>query len=83
MHVTSTTMCTSYFRAAFHIDHQVLRKILASTIQENAPMMKELLTVDPTVFLPSIPHLVYQYCFYINYPSQRLSEKNPEIPDDD
>mmetsp|Transcript_26756 Transcript_26756/g.58259 ORF Transcript_26756/g.58259 Transcript_26756/m.58259 type:complete len:189 (+) Transcript_26756:165-731(+) len=58
-------------------------KILASTIQENAGMMKELLNVDPTVFFPSIPHLVYQYCFYTNYSSERLSEKNPEIPDDD
>ena len=33
-------------------------KVLASTIQENAPMMKELLDVNPTVFFPSIPHLV-------------------------
>jgi hypothetical protein len=33
-------------------------KILASTIQENAPMMKELLDVNPSVFFPSIPHLV-------------------------
>mmetsp|Transcript_5880 Transcript_5880/g.10193 ORF Transcript_5880/g.10193 Transcript_5880/m.10193 type:complete len:190 (-) Transcript_5880:249-818(-) len=58
-------------------------KILASTIQENAPMMKELLDVNPSVFFPSIPHLVYQYCFYVNYTSPRLSEKNPEIPDDE
>eukprot|EP00241_Pyramimonas_parkeae_P011911 CAMPEP_0114226012 /NCGR_PEP_ID=MMETSP0058-20121206/1000_1 /TAXON_ID=36894 /ORGANISM="Pyramimonas parkeae, CCMP726" /LENGTH=188 /DNA_ID=CAMNT_0001336699 /DNA_START=43 /DNA_END=609 /DNA_ORIENTATION=+ len=58
-------------------------KVLASTIQENAPMMKELLGVDPTVFFPSIPHLVYQYCFYANYPAEFLASKNPEIVDDD
>jgi hypothetical protein len=33
-------------------------KVLATTIQENAPMMKELLDVNPTTFFPSIPHLV-------------------------
>jgi hypothetical protein len=32
--------------------------VLATTIQENAPMMKELLDVNPTTFFPSIPHLV-------------------------
>jgi len=26
---------------------------------------------------------VYQYCFYANYPAEKLAEKNPEIPDDD
>mmetsp|Transcript_5055 Transcript_5055/g.6868 ORF Transcript_5055/g.6868 Transcript_5055/m.6868 type:complete len:189 (-) Transcript_5055:103-669(-) len=58
-------------------------KIICSTIQENAPMMKEVLDVNPTIFFPSIPHLVYQYCLYSNYESARLSAKNPEIPDDD
>ena len=33
-------------------------KVLASTIQENAPMMEALLGVRPQRFLPSIPHLV-------------------------
>ena len=33
---------------------------------------------------PSIPHLVYQYAMYTNFePTKGLSEKNPEIPDDD
>ena len=33
---------------------------------------------------PSIPHLVYQYAMYTNFPPTKgLSEKNPEIPDDD
>lgn len=39
-------------------------KLLLSTIQENATMLKELLQVEPVTFLPSLPHLVYQYSFY-------------------
>ena len=56
-------------------------KILLSTIDENAEMMKELLGVDKQIFRPSIPNLVYQYSFYANYESETLSQKNPEIPD--
>eukprot|EP00899_Mesostigma_viride_P006587 jgi/Mesvir1/1592/Mv14560-RA.1 len=55
-------------------------KLLLSTIQENAPMMKKLLDVNPVPFLPSIPHLVYQYTMYTNYPTRILGEGNPEIP---
>ena len=32
-------------------------------------------------FLPSIPHLVYQYNLYTNYNSDVYSKKNPEIPE--
>ena len=42
-------------------------KLLCSTIDENAPFMKELLDVNPIAFRPSIPNLVYQYSFYTNY----------------
>jgi hypothetical protein len=56
-------------------------KVLCTTIAENAPVMESLLGVKPTVYQPSIPHLVYQYCVYTNYPSARLAEKNPEIPE--
>ena len=45
--------------------------------------MGELLGVRPQRFLPSIPHLVYQYALYTNYDSERLAQRNPEIPDDD
>ena len=55
--------------------------VMASTIQENAPFMKELLGVEPQVFMPSIPTLVYQYYLYASYDSKNLKEKNPEIPD--
>lgn len=33
--------------------------------------------------LSSVGTQVYQYCFYANYPAEKLAEKNPEIPDDD
>ena len=55
-------------------------KLLLSTIQENADFLRQEMGVVPTAFWPSIPHLVYQYCFYVNYESGRLSEPNPEIP---
>ena len=57
--------------------------VMASTIQENAPFMKELRGVDPQVFMPSIPTLVYQYYLYASYESKHLKDKNPEIPDYD
>ena len=41
--------------------------LLCSTITENKDLMKEILNVDPIVFRPSIPNLVYQYNFYTNY----------------
>lgn len=56
-------------------------KILLSTIFENKEMMKELLDVHPCKFQPSIPHLVYQYNFYVNYESEELNKMNPEIPE--
>ena len=33
--------------------------LLCSTISENKDFMKEILNVDPIVFRPSIPNLVY------------------------
>lgn len=56
-------------------------KIILSTIEENKEMMKELLDVEPQVFKPSIPHLVYQYRFYTNYQSDILNKPNSEIPE--
>ena len=46
---------------------KIAGKLLCSTIDENKEFMKELLDVDPIVFRPSIPNLVYQYSFYTNY----------------
>ena len=42
-------------------------KLLCSTIDENKDFMAEILEVKPAVFRPSIPNLVYQYSFYMNY----------------
>ena len=46
-------------------------------------MMKELLGVEPQKFMPSIPHLVYQYYLYASYESKNLCGVNDEIPMDD
>jgi len=59
-------------------------RILLTTIGENAAMLAEILPgVKPQVFQPSIPNLIYQYTLYTNYDSERLQEKNPEIPEFD
>lgn len=54
-------------------------KIILSSVQENAELLKHLLKVQPQVFEPSIPHLVYQYTFFTNYQTKHLSVHNPEI----
>ena len=41
-------------------------KAVCTTINENIPLLKEILGVDPTAFQPSIPNLVYQYNLYTN-----------------
>lgn len=56
-------------------------KIILTTVAENKDLLKRLLGVEPTAFKPSIPHLVYQYDLYTNYPSERFSQSNPEIPE--
>ena len=58
---------------------KILGNIFCSTIDENKDFMKELLDVDPIVFRPSIPNLVYQYSFYTNFKHEAQLEKNPEI----
>ena len=49
-------------------------KVIASTIAENAPLMKELLGASPQRFQPSIPHLVYQAREPIRTPSHPIFE---------
>jgi len=46
-------------------------------------MMREVLSVKPTKFRPSIPNLVYQYDLYTNYNSKALDLINPEIDADE
>lgn len=54
-------------------------KILASTVAENSSLMKELLSLEPVKFIPSIPNLVYHYLFYTNYQSEALNKENQEL----
>ena len=53
--------------------------VIATTVFENAPFMKELFDVTPTKFQPSIPNLVYQYACFTNFPCNCLSQPNEEI----
>ena len=46
--------------------------VIATTVDENASLMRELFECFPTQFKPSIPHLVYQYSMYVNFPSRLL-----------
>ena len=56
--------------------------VLGTTILENASLLHSLLGVSPTNYLPSIPHLPYQYASYTNYPCAALSQANPEVDHD-
>jgi hypothetical protein len=60
---------------------KMVGKVLASTIAENDKLLADLLDAKPQRFAPSIPHLVYQYCFFCNYETTRLCLPNPEIPE--
>ena len=54
-------------------------KIIATTVDENAVLMKALFGCNTVLFRPSIPHLVYQYSLYTNFPSSVLAIKNSEL----
>lgn len=60
-------------------------KVVATTVFENAALIESLFPgCKPQPFLPSIPHLVYQYQSYASFPSSAeagLGRKNAEIPD--
>ena len=56
-------------------------RVLFSTVSENASLLKELLGLKELRFLPSVPHLVYQFSFFASYDSELLSASNPELPD--
>jgi len=58
-------------------------RVVATTVIENAALLHEqLLQVEPTRFLPSIPNLPYQYAVYTNFDAPRLAEPNAEVPHD-
>lgn len=59
-------------------------RLLLSTVRENAELVRGLLGLGPPLrYLPSIPHLVYQFSFFANYESALLGAPNPELPDQD
>ncbi|KAL7482434.1 hypothetical protein ACHAW6_008109 [Cyclotella cf. meneghiniana] len=53
--------------------------VMTTTVDENAVLMAALFDCKPTLFRPSIPHLVYQYSVFVNFPSSALAQKNPEL----
>jgi len=54
-------------------------RTIATTVDENTALMKDLFGCKPAIFRPSIPHLVYQYSAFTDFISPALSEKNPEL----
>jgi len=60
--------------------------IIATTTRENEALLARLLGADlvRTPFLPSIPHLVYQYSLFTRgFTPTVLGRANPEIPGDE
>lgn len=53
--------------------------VIATTVDENAVLMKALFHCKPVAFRPSIPHLVYQYSVFTNFPASTLADKNQEL----
>ena len=54
--------------------------VIATTVDENAELLKALFGCQSTTFKPSIPNLVYQYSVFTNFASDCLNARNPEIP---
>jgi hypothetical protein len=57
-------------------------RVVLTTVIENAPLLRSLLGVRPTLFLPSIPNLPYQYATFANFQAPELTAANPEVPHD-
>lgn len=53
--------------------------VIATTVYENVSLMATLFDCKPTRFQPSIPHLVYQYSVFTNFPSSLLAKENSEL----
>jgi hypothetical protein len=73
-----TTKCWESYATTIRLLLAPGGKVLASTVRENAPLLKQLLGLEVQAFLPSVPHLVYQFSFFANYESAQLSVSNPE-----
>lgn len=55
--------------------------VVATTVHENADLMKTLFGCQPALFQPSIPHLVYQYSAFVNFSCEALAKRNNELND--
>ncbi|TNV75538.1 hypothetical protein FGO68_gene17704 [Halteria grandinella] len=55
-------------------------KLIISTLDDNAEMIKELTGCKKRVFRPYISTLIYQFAFYTNYESDGWGRENEEIP---
>jgi len=55
--------------------------VLGTTVKENKKLMMKLFGAKPAVFLPSCPHLVYQYNIFLNSVEEceTLQKTNPEL----
>jgi len=56
--------------------------VIGTTVIENGALLQAELGLTPNVFLPSIPHLPYQYAAFTNFQSPALSVRNPEVAQD-
>jgi hypothetical protein len=55
--------------------------VIATTVVENARLIAELLGAHPNRWLPSIPHLPYQYALYTSFRDDAaLARPNAEVP---
>ena len=78
----SQSVWENYATTARLLSKNEITSIIATTVDENAVLMKALFNCKPTLFRPSIPHLVYQYSVFANFSSSVLAERNLELGDD-
>ena len=68
---------------AFLLDPAGPRRLLATTVASNAPLLARLFPgMAPVRFLPDIPHLVHAFRAYTSYPPLTLDAENEEMPGD-
>lgn len=58
------------------------RLIIGTTVVENAELLREELGIRPHLFLPSIPHLPYQYALFSNCAAPQLDTPNQDVDTD-
>lgn len=68
-------------RSPFAMDTAKRGLVLATTVAENAPLLRNLFGAEATAFRPKITNLVYQYNAYVNCLQEctSLNFPNPEL----